>query len=113
MPKRSAACSTVEPASTSSVCSSIVTLTMTSCGLLPARSLVKRAPPLLDMGDEFMLEMRQCRPQSQGRAVAQSAERVAENALAERLQLFQIVRRALSRLDPPQHFHHPVQPFAA
>src|SRR5262245_61621681 len=65
------------------------------------------------MGDEFFTEMLERGPQSHSRAVAKSAERIAENALAERVQLFEVTLLPLSGLDPAQYFHDPVQPFAA
>ena len=85
-------------------------------GFLAAHSLrasVKRAPPLLDMGDEFMLEMRQCRPQPRPRRRPEAQNVLPKMPLQSCLELLQIARRALPRLDPAQHFHDPVQPFAA
>ena len=71
------------------------------------------APVLLDVGDELVLEMRQCRPQSHRRAVAKRAEGVAENALAECVELFDVAWRTLARLDPAQDLDDPIEALAA
>ena len=65
------------------------------------------------MGDELVLEVVERRPQPHRRAVAQRAERVAENRPAQVLEKVDVPRRALARLDPAQHLDRPVQPLAA
>ena len=91
----------VVPASASSLCPSIVTVIISGTGT-----------SLIDVG-ELVAEVLERGAQAHRGAVAQRAEGLAEDAVAERFELVEVARRAVAGLDPAHDLDHPVEPFAA